>query len=233
MPLFNTPFNAMDLLIILLFVSGVYTGYKQGFVISFLKFFGYIIGIIMARLYYDEFVILLKTATPLEIWVRRFYENHMADFFTEGLASKPEILSILPYGQDLGQLKTIFQLNQSDMGTAIHTYLVSQLTALSMNLLSMILLFFLIIIGLHIITQVLDVATKLPIIKGLNKLGGLFFGFIKMFILISIGLLVVVAFSSLSKTGFLVTQLDFSILAPYFMRYNVLLIFIGSTLLGL
>jgi len=233
MPLFDTPFNAMDLCLIMVFVGGVYAGYKQGFVLSFFKFFGYIIGIIMARMYYDEFVLFLNTATPLEKWVRRFFENHMTDFFTEGLASKPEILSMLPFGKDLGQLKTIFQLNQSDMATSIHTYLVTQLTTLSMNLLSMILLFFLILIGLQIIIQVLDIATKLPIIKGLNKLGGLFFGLIKMFILISIGLLVVVAFSSLTKSGFLVTQLDHSVLAPYFMRYNILLIFIGSTLLGL
>lgn len=233
MPLFDTPFNAMDFCLLIVFVSGVYVGYKQGFVLSFFKFFGYLIGIIAARLYFDEFVLFLRNATPLETWIRKFYESHMADFFTKGIGSKQELLSVLPFGKDLNQLQLIFQANQNDMASSIHQYLVVQLTMLSLNLISIVLLFFGILIGLQIITQVLDIATKLPIIKGLNKLGGLFFGVIKMFILISIGLLVVVAFSSLSKNGLMATQLDHSILAPYFMRYNVLLVFIGSTLLGL
>ncbi len=233
MALFNTPFNVLDYAVLCVFILGTFAGYKQGFVLSFFKFFGYIISIVVTRLYYDEFVLIIKQFTPMEKWINHFYESHMDDFFTNGVASKTGLLKNLPLGNDYDQLQGIYQQNQLGMEGSIKSYLVGHLTTLSLNLVSLIVLFALCVLVLSILTKILDIATKLPGIGSLNKLGGLLFGFFKMFILLSIGLIIVVTLASLSKSGFLTIQLEHSVLAPYFMRYNILLIYLGSTLMGL
>lgn len=233
MPLMNTPFNALDFLILLVFVFGVYSGYKQGFVLSFFKFFGYIIAIIATKLYYGQFALLLQKYTPLARWVEKFFTQHIDDFFTKGIASKASTYEFLPFGKDLGQLQAIYQQNQTGMEESIKTYLVAHLSELAMNLISIVLLFVSVIILLQLAVSLLDIASKLPVIRSLNKLGGLIFGLFKMFVLTSVFLILIVTVASLSNMALLTVQLDHSMLAPYFMRYNILLLWIGSALLGI
>lgn len=233
MPLFATPFNALDYCVMLILLSGLYRGYRQGFVLSFFNFFGVLMSLVLTRIYYDRFAEWLKVFTPLNQWITGFFDKHLDTYFNKGVASKAGVYTDLPFGDQLADLQAVYNLNQHNLEDSLHAFLVGHLSTFTLNIISMILLFLLLLAAIQIVSIVLNIASQLPVVKGLNKMGGLLFGLLKQYIWLSIGLLILVTFSSLTKTGVLSLQFENSLLVPYLMRYNVLLLWMGSALLGL
>lgn len=97
-----------------------------------------------------------------------------------------------------------------------------EITRAIINILSLILLFILIRIGLFIVGRILRGLVKLPVLKQFDRLGGLAFGAVEGLLMVYILCAVLLLFNSVPQFQHIFSTVETSVLAKTFYQNNIL-----------
>ena len=112
-------------------------------------------------------------------------------------------------------------------------YVSGYLTCLIINAISFVGVFLLMIVLLKIIEGCLDLVSKLPVLNGINKIGGILIGVIKGFLILWVVCIVVTIFSGTGWGKYIFDSINRSWLLGLIYNNNYLLLFIANIGLSL
>lgn len=108
------------------------------------------------------------------------------------------------------------------------SYVSGYLSCLIINAISFVGIFLIMIVLLKIIEASLDLMSKLPVLNGINKIGGVLIGVIKGFLILWVVCIVVTIFSGTSWGKFIFEGINESWLLGLIYNNNYLLLFIAN-----
>ena len=91
----------------------------------------------------------------------------------------------------------------------------------------MLILYFGIKIALHFVTALANIVAKIPIIKQLNKLGGVIYGLLRGILLIYVVLLLISFAGQINPENTLHKQINESFITKEMYEHNIINIFLG------
>lgn len=178
---------AFDVAVIAIIALCTFVGYKQGLVKSAIKILSFFIAIVVALVLYKPVSSIIINTTPIDDNIK----NVMIEKITpEGISTNKEI-------------KVEEGISQKIIGDATNTIegIADTFTVKLIESVTLLLIYIIVKIALKFVTALTDLITKLPLIKQVNKVGGIIYGIIKGIILVYTILAVVyLATPLLSKT---------------------------------
>jgi len=102
----------------------------------------------------------------------------------------------------------------------IEEYIAGFFANMAINIIAMVVVFVLVRVILGILSNMLDVVGRLPVIRQFNRGGGLIFGLLQGIIIVWIGLAVINLFFLNPTTPELARLLDESLIAGFIYEYN-------------
>ncbi len=180
----------LDILIIIVVIAAIYSGISRGFVKSVMGFVSLILAVIAA------FVFTPKVAGIYEEnfvggWVDGIVETSLTDLVTAGgqriefskiLEDRPDALEAIAsrFGIDLDEISSYYlEFQPEDDNTAIKSlseHIASPTSKAVSEVLAAISVFFGALILLKLITFLLDLICRLPVLSTLNRFLGFLFG---------------------------------------------------------
>jgi len=175
-------FNLLDIVAVLAFAFFFFRGANKGFLRMTFSFVSILISLYITRLIYQPVSAFLRDSTPIyELLKTRIISVLGLGELIENYIAQGEtaVLNNLPLPQIL--LRQLSENNTSAMWmtlgvTTLEEYVGSFLAGLCINIIALILVFVVAITLTNIIAGVLDIISKLPIIRTFDKLGGLLIG---------------------------------------------------------
>jgi len=152
----------LDIVVLLIFASSVFFGWRKGFVKTILGLFGMIVALIISYTLYKNFASFIMT-TPLGSQITNLVERCISGLNIENLMVE------LPLPQTL---KDSFAASASGA-------LITATTNLFITVLSLVSIFFIVMLGMKILDIVLSLIVSLPVISAFDKLFGIIFGVLK------------------------------------------------------
>ncbi|MBQ3114647.1 MAG: CvpA family protein [Clostridia bacterium] len=164
-----------DLLVILIVVIAAILGYKKGLVHSVFNFGHHIVSLVAAILFYPVVTDWLSTTTLQQ----KIYEL---------------VSGKIGNGADVSQLPSFMQEAVKSGTQAMTDATATMLTQVFLTIIAVLIVFVGVKIILWIVSLFVKTVTKLPIIKGVNKIGGFFFGILSGIIIAYVALAIVSMF---------------------------------------
>jgi uncharacterized membrane protein required for colicin V production len=179
----------IDLVLLLIIIGFTVVGFRKGFVKMALAFFKNIIAFLAAYIFCTPFAQWLKEQFFMEK-AKLAIERKVADFLGANSATGSDIAPLLDsehsgfasfiekMGIDVDTINALYRNSDGSISEAVSEYIAEPcVTALS-TALAFILIFIGTLILLKIASALLGLVTKLPIIKGTNRLLGALLGII-------------------------------------------------------
>lgn len=173
----------VDLIIILILGLCIFSGYKRGLAKCLLKLCTSILAIIIAIVLYKPFVNFIVENTTIDDNIQMSFEKI--------INQNTENEEINVVSEDSGIPAPIAEFLNKNVGNTINENKQTAVTNVSrsaailiVNVVGIIIIFIIAKILLKIFAVFIDIASKLPIIKQCNELGGLIYGFIEGVIII-------------------------------------------------
>lgn len=199
---------AFDLGVIGIIALSTFIGYKQGLVKSAIKILSFFIAIVVALALYKPVSSIIIKTTPIDDNIK----NIIVDKITpEGVSENQEVEI-----QDNIGLKIIGEATNTIEGIA-DTFAVKLIEAITI-----LLIYIIVKIVLKFVTALTDLITKLPLLKEVNKVGGLIYGIIKGVILVYTVLAVIYLASPLLNKN-VSEDIDKSIITKVLYNNNIIL----------
>jgi uncharacterized membrane protein required for colicin V production len=214
-----------DIFILLVLSLFLYLGYRRGLLKMLFNLVSFVLSLFLAYLIYPFVSQWLRT-TQLYSGLRDYIIRSMAlDEFAQSNAhlSPAELFDRLPVPALLRNLLTANHTAETrrllDVRT-IEEYIGGYLAGIAVNILSLLLVFVIVWVLMKLISLALDLIGRLPAIKTLNRVGGLFLGAL-------MGLLTVWILFAVLNFFFLNTDrpqwgeaMEASLFARFFYEYN-------------
>ncbi len=206
----------LDIIVIGLVVLSFIISAKKGLVRSVWKIAALVITIVL--------VMVLKTPS-VEFLAKTNVADTIYDFISERMTVDTESLNgnELTVESNIGIPQIIASNITKSAGESINRgtdALTRQLTVFALNIIASVGLFIVIRVGLMIAFQILDGASRLPVINQANALLGGVLGAINMLALIYIACALLSLFAADNEVTGLINQ---STIVKYFYNYNILL----------
>ena len=199
---------AFDLGVIGIIALSTLIGYKQGLVKSAIKILSFFIAIVVALALYKPVSSIIIKATPIDDNIKNVIVEKITP---EGVSENQEVEI-----QDNIGLKIIGEATNTIEGIA-DTFAVKLIEAITI-----LLIYIIVKIVLKFVTALTDLITKLPLLKEVNKVGGLLYGIIKGVILVYTVLAVIYLASPLLNKN-LSEDIDKSIITKVLYNNNIIL----------
>lgn len=231
--------NWLDIVVIAILVINLLSGWFRGLIKSVVNVVSIVLGFICAKMYHMTMYTMLEDRFGL---VHKVKEGVLETFKNVELPSVAdaatlptnELTSNLPDSELLSSLVESFiksdtfnqtmQSSVESFSDAFSTWLADKLV----TIISMVVVFLIVYIGIRIIGYILNQLFQLPVLKGVNKLSGLVFGLAKGTFFSMLLVLIIVILSPVFSQWQLVETLETSDVAIYFYKYNiVMMIFEG------
>lgn len=198
----------IDLIIIGIIALSTFIGYKQGMVKAAIKILSFFIAIIVAFVIYKPVSNIVINKTSIDDSIKN---TIIEKINPEGMAEDQEV-SI----EDSLTKKIIGEANNTieEIAQAFSIKIVEIGTLLT--------LYIGIKIALRFISALADLIAKLPILKQINKTGGLIYGVIKGIVMVYTILAIVYLVSPLIKTD-VTKEIDNTLVTKYIYNNNILL----------
>lgn len=213
-------------------------GYRKGFIRLAVSFAFVILTIFLVKTVTPYFGSFLQNYTPLYDSIK---ENTMEIFredagIYDAQKKTDQVKAIESSRLPEGLKQSLIENNNSEIykilevtgfDDYIGTYVAKTLT----NIIAFILAFLIIYIFLKFIVLSLDLVSRLPILKGLNRIAGLFLGFIESLVFIWIAALVVTIFCTGEMGMKIFAMIDESWILSFLYTHNFLLEIIAALVL--
>jgi len=231
--------NWLDILVVAILVINLLSGWFRGLIRSVVNIISIVLGFICAKMYHmtmytmleDRFGLVHKVKDGISETFKNVELPSVADASSlptdelVGSLTESELLSSLVESFiKSDSFNQTMQTTVDSFGDAFSTWLADKL----MIIISMVVVFLLVYIGVRVIGYILNQLFQLPVLKGVNKLSGLLFGLAKGIFFSMLLVLIIVILSPVFNEWQLVETLETSVVAIYFYKYNiVMMIFEG------
>ena len=215
--LLSSTFSGIDILFLVILIIYLFVGLYRGLANYLLSFIGTVVAFILALIFCDNMLNLLKP-TPLYHNVKLFFES----IFPVDKAATLESLELPEFVKNVVEALRSVGAN-IDLSEVVSTALT--------NLLLTFICFLVILITIKIICFILkktfEILTKLPIIGTVNKILGAVVGLINGALIIS-AFIYLVSIIQLSALDGLEAILASSPIAQFFSKYNIFILLFAT-----
>ncbi|HHW67756.1 MAG: hypothetical protein PWP07_196 [Epulopiscium sp.] len=229
--------NVADILVLAFFVVNGWIAYKRGLVLSLFKLISSIASMILSYTLYPIVSAYLRTSTSLfdkmktQIAPTILVPEGTKINTLEGQVNfindlnVPKFLKGVLVENNNSEIYSIFQVD------SLKDYIAGYIANICINIISMVIVFFVVSVGLRILIGIMDILSKLPVINSVNRLFGLIFGFASGVLKIWVFFIVLFIFQSNPAFEKIFLLLENSTYAKYLYEYNYLLKFVGGLFL--
>ncbi len=215
----------IDIVILAFIALQIAIGYFKGLVKSLFDFFGYILAAIITYLFHKPVESVLIETTSLDEKISEFVMQRL-----QALGSSSVQAAVSTADLDAMQKLPLPDSVKGDIVElltnsvpSVTQNVTSEVTAFLMNIFSVFIVFIVALIAIKIIASMLGFLAELPVIRSFNKLGGVAFGLLKSYVIISLLFLVAIMIYSTHPDPVIQDALNKSYFAPFFINYNVFL----------
>lgn len=214
---------------VIILLASAFAGWGRGLIKSIFSTFALVVAIVLALQIMPYGTRFLKT-TPLYTNINESIQAAFDDKIqvaTDGVGQQMEAIDQM---EDVPEFikDMLKENNNADMYEALgisefSEYVSNYLTCLILNGISLIVLFLIIYIILRIVGCMLDMMSRIPIIHGLNKIGGFIFGLLNGAVYLWLACIIVTIFSTTQWGQYIFTQINDSVILSYIYNNNYLL----------
>ena len=201
----------IDIIIIAIIAISTFLAYKKGLIALAIKLCAFIIAIVVTFILYNPVSNLVINVTNIDETV----QNAILEKTTD-LINQEEITNQNETMQNL--------INQAKEGTLPEASRELAISIVKFGV--MIILFLAVRIGLVFVTALANMLAGLPIIKQLNKSGGIVYGLLRGIILVYAIFMIMVIVQKVNPTMNIEENIKETFIAKYMYEHNVLNIFI-------
>ncbi|MCC5909542.1 MAG: CvpA family protein [Clostridiaceae bacterium] len=207
----------IDMLFIILLGFSSMIGYKKGFILTLFSLGSYVVAAFFTRLYYTELSHWLQNQAFFSSRIRYFAGNAFDLNMPTATGVTEEINSKLPtfLQQHLVNKMDLEVYAEQTMET-VKYHIEGILTTFFINVVSIVLLFFVIRIIILLIGHLVNGVFQLPVLNTFNNIGGVVLGVVRGIMMILIILLIMIPISIASPEGMVSGALEASIILPLF-----------------
>ncbi len=216
----------LDLILLIIIILSVYTGYKKGFIVMLASFIGKFVALTISYFYYEPFKKFLIDFTGIDSYVSdkiKISLSNLGGHAAQSTVASSDLTAVskMPLPDSI-KVKLMDYLTESanTLGKSVAT----SLTDFIMTIIAFFLLFIFIMLFISILVRTLNLIAKLPVLNTFNKLGGIFFSLVTTYILLTVAFLIITSFISMETTSSLNEMLNNSVLAKRLLVYNPILI---------
>lgn len=225
----NIGINIVLIVAVLIVLASAFIGFGRGLIKSVFSTFALIVAIVLALQIMPYGTKFLKT-TPLYTNINDSIQSAFDDKLqvaTEGVGQQMEAIDQMDgmpeFIRDL--LKTN---NNADMYEALgisgfSEYVSNYITCLILNAISLVVSFLVLYIILRIVGCMLDMMSRIPVVNGLNKIGGFIFGLLNGVVYLWIACIIITIFSATSWGQYIFAQINDSVILSFIYNNNYLL----------
>lgn len=199
----------IDLVLILIIALFTFIGYKQGLVKAAIKIFSFFIAIVIALVLYKPISNIVIENTTVDDKIKSTMVENVKineEENTEGSNILKNNLTnkiIAGANDTMEQIAGAFTIKIIEIGVILLLYVIARII-------------------LRFISALTDLITKLPIIKQINKTGGIIYGFVKGVIIVYVLLGIIYLISPTIKSNAL-NEIDNTIITKQIYNNNILL----------
>ena len=207
----------------------MYLGYRRGLIRTVFSLVSYVLAISLA-IYLFPIVADWLTEMPVytalkDYIVRTMNLGDIVQYQSEEVITQlpiPEIIRNFLYEHNTPSIHNLLNVD------TIEEYIAAYFARMAINIIAKIAVFIIVKFTLSLLSGVLDLASRLPVIKQFNQLGGMLIGFLLGLLIVWIGLAVMILFF-LDPTGpELMLMLENSLIVGWVYENNPILQILGS-----
>ncbi len=205
----------VDIIFIIFILLMTVTGYKNGFFYTSIKVLSWVLSMVLGFLFYDDLAKFLKENT-------NFYDSLNESILTT-LSSKGLSPDTILHGFPSALNKFIEDLNDTLMESLGHT-----LSNIIFAVCSFLLIVFAVKLVAYLFINLFSKKKRKGLIGGIDGMLGLVSGFILGFLLIFVFLTLVVPFTALSGSTFLLDTIEASVFGKELFNNNLILLIFSN-----
>ena len=214
----------VDIIVIAIIALSVFLGYKKGLIALAIQLCAVIIALVATLVLYKPISALIIDNTSLDENIQNAIiekaqnnnENNSQENTTQNTTQNNE----------LANRDNIDGTEESNI-INIMPEVAKQISINIINIGVMLILYFGIKIALHFVTALANIVAKIPIIKQLNKLGGVIYGLLRGILLIYVVLLLISFAGQINPENTLHKQINESFITKEMYEHNIINIFLG------
>lgn len=224
----------VDIIVVVLVLGFILIGWKRGFLLSIYSLFSVVIAIILACVLSSVVSSgIQKTGLPnkLETKISSYVETELTEKFGANAdVNAEQAAEELPLPEFIaGKIADSIKENAAQPIQSISKSIGVKSADFVCSVIAFTLVFFIVMVAMIVIRSVLKLATKLPVIKQADTVGGILIGFAEGVLLICVLALLLSIFSSAECMRPIVSAVEGSHIAKYIYETN----FIGKFISGL
>lgn len=218
--------NWLDIIVIGILVVNGFIAYQRGFIITVYRLTYLIIGGLLTKAFYPIISNFVRFETGIyQRLVLSIKEGLKLDVLNNISEIGSQISDITKLGLPSFLQQAIIENNNPEVYKLLNVdkfgdYIAGYLANISINIISMIVAFVIISIGLKFIVKIFDLIAKLPVLNSINKLGGLAVGLLLGIVMIWIGGCIITLFYTSASFESVVEALENSVIAKYLYDNN-------------
>lgn len=235
-------FNWVDITIAIIIVYNLFRGFTKGFIRSIAGLVGYLVSIIVSKIYYKSVSIYLVSEYTWFGNLKTSISNHIKSSFTlnspvnnygadaidssviNNMNLPPSIRGdVVKFFSEFGSMKT--------GGNAVDSF-ADYFSDFVLSGMAFLLIFFACLIAIKLLTIFLDSFVKLPILKQVNQLSGIIFGAIKGCLIVYLIMTIVIFTTPIISNTVILDSIRSSTLGSFFYNYNIFLFVIDNIIAG-
>ena len=203
--------NTLDIGVLVVLAIFAYIGYRNGLMHTVFRLGSYFIALILAVSLYPAVSRFIRESfiyDTIRGWIaqsvgfRDAFGQYAQSYHMDETVRGNNIISALPVPQALRD--SLLDYNTPDMFellrvNTVEDFVSSFFAGIIINILSMLLVFVLVLVILRVISKALGIVDKLPLIRSVNRAGGLVAGVLIGAILAWLGLTLVTVFFTASQ----------------------------------
>ena len=214
----------VDIIVIAIIALSVFLGYRKGLIALAIQLCAVIIALVATLVLYKPISALIIDNTSLDENIQNAIiekaqnnnENNSQENTTQNTTQNNE----------LANRDNIDGTEESNI-INIMPEVANQISINIINIGVMLILYFGIKIALHFVTALANIVAKIPIIKQLNKLGGVIYGLLRGILLIYVVLLLISFAGQINPENTLHKQINESFITKEMYEHNIINIFLG------
>lgn len=210
----------IDIIVVALIALSVFLGYKKGFIELSVKLLAFIIAIVITLILYKPISNLIINNTQID-------ENIQNAILDKVNGNSKETENENSNTQENNTKESnIVENVANEMKAEILPQAARDLSINIINAGIIIILYILIRIALKFVTAIANLVAKLPIIKQINKLGGVIYGLLRGLLLIYVILLIISFVGKVNPENKIHKQIEETYLTKAMYEHNIIEIFI-------
>lgn len=210
----------VDIIVIAIIALSVFLGYRKGLIALAIQLCAVIIALVATLVLYKPISALIIDNTSLDENIQNAIiekaQNNNENNSQENTTQNNE----------LANRDNIDGTEESNI-INIMPEVAKQISINIINIGVMLILYFGIKIALHFVTALANIVAKIPIIKQLNKLGGVIYGLLRGILLIYVVLLLISFAGQINPENTLHKQINESFITKEMYEHNIINIFLG------